>query len=177
MYQLRHFLTNSIIFWTITTEYDDKRHTSAKNDWEIFDFMAKETRDKLKSTPFESVEDLKEAQNRIRKEVWEDSMRALAQAELLEKDEFKKLEQNWKKPWKGFMKEKCDEIISFYLTEDGVPAFTISERLQDGAKGDGFVEGLIRGGFSVFTDSLLTFRKIRPVGTTANSVPKKKAHK
>lgn len=125
--------------------------------------MAEGSRKKLQNTPFETVEEMKKAQAEIEKEIWFEAERALTfQKMVLNEPRFKPLREVFEIPWKGFMKPATEEIISFTLTKEGAPSFTINEKIQEVNGGAGFLEGLIRGGFGVYTTHWMSFRKLGP---------------
>lgn len=125
--------------------------------------MPEASRKKLQNTPFNTVDEMKKAQAEIEKEIWYEAERALTfQKIVLNEPRFKPLREVFEIPWKGFMKPETEEIISFTLTKEGAPSFTINDKIQDVNGGAGFLEGLIRGGFGVYTAHWMSFRKLGP---------------
>ena len=113
---------------------------------------------------------MERAQAEIEKEIWFEAERALTfHRVVLNEPRFKPLKEIFEIPWKGFMKPQTEEIISFTLTKEGAPSFTINEKIQTLNGGAGFLEGLIRGGFGVYTSHWMSFRKLGP--TTAKLTP------
>ncbi len=126
--------------------------------------MSEDSRDKLKGSPFTTMEEWKKARARCKAQIWNEIMPAIVMEEdVLQNPAVANLvEKYWKKPWSGGPGGDLegDELVSFFIGDAGVPNFRVSPKLLEMCKDQNVIEGLVRAGFSVFTDKWMLFMRL-----------------
>jgi hypothetical protein len=129
--------------------------------------MSEDSREKLAGSPFTKMSEWKEARARCVDEIWQDLMPMLAMdEEILQNPAVEQYVQKyWKTPWSGGPESNPEHdangLITYFISDKGVPSFRVSSKLLDAYRDQNVIEGLVRAGFSVFTDKWMTFMRMQ----------------
>lgn len=133
-----------------------------------------QTREKLKGTPFDSAEELKDAQKRIQYEVWHDLERSKAIRTLSENAEYQFLFEIFEEPWRCYLKAGQSEVLSVELTKKMTPKMVVNESLMKGGSTKEFIEAISSAMLGGLVDAYLQVFQLKGAQRNVAQPPEKK---